>query len=710
MKKARAVLKSVFGYNDFRLHQADIIKALLDGRDVITLMPTGGGKSLCYQIPALIREGTGIVVSPLIALMHDQVAALKQVGIRAAYLNSTLDRASVQQTEKALLNNGLDLLYIAPERLLTERMLNLLDRSKLALFAIDEAHCVSQWGHDFRKEYQQLSILHQRYPHTPRIALTATADKRTRREIIEQLNLHHAEVFINSFDRPNIRYTISDTDTPREQLWRFIQREHPHDAGIVYCLSRKKVEAVAQWLRDKGRTALPYHAGMPDQLRHRHQEQFLREEGVIIVATIAFGMGIDKPNVRFVAHLNLPKSIEAYYQETGRAGRDGEAANAWLAFGLQDVITLRQMMMDTDADEQFKRIAQHKLEAMLGLTELTTCRRQALLAYFDEVLQKPCRNCDNCLSPPQTWEGTVAAQKALSCIYRTGQRFGVNYVIDVLSGKHDERILHNQHNNLSTFGIGNDVSNNEWRSIFRQLIAQSYLDVDHEGHGALKLTEKCRPLLRGESRINLRKRPYVDKAAEKAAKNTGSGSKILRGCDEPLFNALRALRHKLAEEQGVPAYVIFHDKTLQEMARLRPQRLEDLRYISGIGEQKLTRYGQAFLNVVKSNPLPAMLNNKLSDTINETLYYHLQGEDAETIAQRRQITHSTVYGHFAEAVSAGLLDPIEILPIDDSDYETIIHTMELLDTRDQKQLKPVFEALDGAYDYGILKCVLAGLS
>ncbi|WP_455211477.1 RecQ family ATP-dependent DNA helicase, partial [Kaarinaea lacus] len=419
MEKARDILNTVFGYSDFRLHQADIIKALLNGQDVITLMPTGGGKSLCYQIPALIREGTGIVISPLIALMHDQVTALQLLGIRAAYLNSTLDRGSVQKTEQALLNNELDLLYIAPERLLTEHMLQLLDRSQIALFAIDEAHCVSQWGHDFRKEYQQLSVLHQRYSGTPRIALTATADQRTRREIIEQLNLQQAAVFINSFDRPNIRYTITDGDNPRNELWRFIQNEHANDAGIVYCLSRKKVESVAQWLQSKGRKALPYHAGLPDEVRQSHQESFLREEGVIIVATIAFGMGIDKPNVRFVAHLNLPKSIEAYYQETGRAGRDAEPANAWMAFGLQDVITLRQMMQEADADEQFKRVAQNKLEAMLGMTELTTCRRQALLAYFNEPLDKPCGNCDNCISPPQTWDGTLMAQKALSCVYRT---------------------------------------------------------------------------------------------------------------------------------------------------------------------------------------------------------------------------------------------------------------------------------------------------
>jgi ATP-dependent DNA helicase RecQ len=705
MQKARDILNTTFGYSDFRLHQADIIQALLEGQDVITLMPTGGGKSLCYQIPALIRQGTGVVISPLIALMQDQVAALKLLGLRAAFLNSTLDRASVQQTEQALLNNELDLLYIAPERLLTEHMLQLLDRSKIALFAIDEAHCVSQWGHDFRKEYQQLNILHQRYPGTPRIALTATADQRTRREIIEQLNLQNAAVFINSFDRPNIRYTIADGDNPRNQLWRFLKSEHANDAGIVYCLSRKKVESVAEWLQSKGRKALPYHAGLPDEVRHRHQELFLREEGIIIVATIAFGMGIDKPNVRFVAHLNLPKSIEAYYQETGRAGRDGEPANAWMAFGLQDVITLRQMIQEADADEHFKRVAQHKLEAMLGLTELTSCRRQALLAYFDEHLGQPCGNCDNCLIPPQTWDGTVTAQKALSCVYRTGQRFGVNYIIDVLLGKSDERIVHNRHDRLSTFGIGNELGVGEWRSVFRQLIAQNFLQSDVDGHGALKLTEKCRPLLRGETQIQLRKLLKPAKPKQSAA----AKSTTLRPCDETLYNALRELRRKLADEQAVPAYIIFHDKTLQEMARLRPQKLQDMQFISGVGEQKLKRYGQTFLDEIKASPLPDLLNNRLNDTVNETLYYHSQGEDAESISRKHDISISTVYGHFAEAVEAGLLEPYDILPIDDSDYQTIVNTMEMLDTRAERQLKPVYEALDGAYDYGILKCVLAGL-
>jgi len=702
---ARRVLRDVFGYSEFRHHQADAIRAVLAGRDVLTLMPTGGGKSLCYQIPVLVRDGTGIVVSPLIALMQDQVDALRQLGIRAAFLNSSQDRASQQQTEAALLEGKLDILYVAPERLLTERMLGLLDRARIALFAIDEAHCVSQWGHDFRKEYQQLSVLHERYPGVPRIALTATADQRTRAEIIEQLALHEAAVFINSFDRPNIHYALGEGQNAREQLWRFLEREHPRDAGIVYCLSRKKVETTAQWLQQKGRPALPYHAGLSDETRRLHQERFRREDGLIIVATIAFGMGIDKPDVRFVAHLNLPKSIEAYYQETGRAGRDGAPASAWMAYGLQDVITLRQFVQQTDAEEQFKQIAHHKLESMLGLCELISCRRQALLAYFGETLSEPCGNCDNCTQPPQTWDGTQAARKALSCVYRTGQRFGVNYIIDVLTGKDDERIRHNRHDQLSTYGIGAEHSIAEWRSIFRQLIAQGHLDVDVEGYGALKLTDRCRPLLRGELQLDLRRPSKPERKKDKSA----GKARDMRSCDEPLFEALRALRLQLAKEQGVPPYVIFHDATLQEMARSRPASAEQMRYISGVGEQKLKRYGARFVEKIAEYPLPALLDNDLSDTVNDTLLLYQQGKDADTIASERNLKRSTIYAHLAEAAEAGLLNPREVLPLDDAQYAEIVNTLELLDAKTEGRLKPAYETLGERYDYGILRCVLAGL-
>ncbi len=703
MQRARTLLNDTFGYPDFRYHQEEIIQTLLDGGDALTLMPTGGGKSLCYQIPALVRAGTGIVVSPLIALMKDQVDALEQLGIRAAYLNSTLDPRSQQETEQDLLEGRLDLLYVAPERLLTERMLNLLGRTELALFAIDEAHCVSQWGHDFRKEYQQLYLLHERFPQVPRIALTATADERTRGEIVEQLGLQQSAIFINSFDRPNIRYAIAEGQGGKEQLWRFLQREHEGDAGIVYCLSRKKVEQVAQWLSDKGREALPYHAGLPDETRRRHQERFLREEGLIIVATIAFGMGIDKPDVRFVAHLNLPKSVEAYYQETGRAGRDGQPANAWMAYGLQDVITLRQFTQAGEGDEQYKRVSHHKLEAMLGLCELTTCRRQALLAYFGETRAESCGNCDNCLNPPETWDAGVAAQKALSCVYRTGQRFGVNYLIDILKGKEDERIQRNGHHQISTFGIGEELDGVGWRGLYRQLIARGLLDIDHEGHGALRLTEQCRPLLRGEIGLQLRRQRKV----EKEKKKKGAKLSELRTCDQPLFEAMRELRLELAQEQGVPPYVIFHDSTLQEMARTRPASEEQMRYISGVGERKLAQYGSRFLALVKEHPLPEILDNRLSDTVNETLLLHSEGATAEAIAERRELKLTTIYGHLAEAIEAGLLDVREALPLSDTEYREITTAMDLLNTCEEGRLKPLHEALDEAYDHGILKCVLA---
>jgi len=598
MERARHILRSVFGYDDFRHRQSDIIQTLVEGRDALVLMPTGGGKSLCYQVPALVRDGVGVVVSPLIALMQDQVDALRQLGVRAAFLNSTQDADTQRGVEQALLDAELDLLYVAPERLLMPRMQALLERSRVALFAIDEAHCVSQWGHDFRREYQQLTVLHERFPGVPRIALTATADRRTRDEIVAQLDLGEAARFVHSFDRPNIRYTISEGNNPRDRLWRFIQGEHSEDAGIIYCLSRNRVEQVADWLCGKGRVALAYHAGLPERVRRENQARFLREDGVIIVATIAFGMGIDKPDVRFVAHLNVPKSLEAYYQETGRAGRDGLPADAWMAYNLQDVISLRRMMNETDADEQFKRIAHNKLETMLGLCELTRCRRQTLLAYFGETLEQPCGNCDNCLQPPTTWDATEAAQKILSCVYRTGQRFGVNYVIDVLVGKQDERILANGHDQLSTFGIGARFSASQWRHVVRQVIAQGFLDVDTEGHGAVRLTPAARPLLRGEMRLQLRELP-AGESARKSGVNRAPVAE-LDAADRDLFEALRARRLELAREQSVPPYVIFHDSTLRELASRRPLTHEEMRAISGVGEQKLARFGQEFIAVIQA--------------------------------------------------------------------------------------------------------------
>jgi len=597
MSQALDILRSRFGYSQFRFQQQSIIDALIDGRDALVLMPTGGGKSVCYQIPSILRDGTGIVISPLIALMQDQVDALALNGVRAAFLNSTQDGATQQQVKQALRDGELELLYVAPERALGEDFLQLLEGCRIALFAIDEAHCVSQWGHDFRPDYQKLTLLHERFPAIPRIALTATADRRTLGEIEQQLQLREAEHFIHSFDRPNIRYRISQGDNARQRLWEFLREHHADDAGIVYCLSRKKVEAVADWLCDKGRVALPYHAGLDKHTRAAHQRRFLQEDGVIIVATIAFGMGIDKPDVRFVAHLGLPKNIEAYYQETGRAGRDGDPADAWLAYGLQDIITLRQLMAQSDATDEYKRVLHHKMESMLGLCEQTHCRRQTLLAYFGETLEQPCGNCDNCIEPPATWDATEASRMALSCVYRTGQRFGVNYVIDVLMGHSNERIVQNRHDQLSTFAIG-ELDNNEWRSLFRQLIALGYLVSDLDAYGALKLTPACKPLLAGEQTLSLRRFEKRKKVKKTPASKLAAE---LDAADTPLFEALREHRRQLAQQQGVPPYVILHDKTLHAICEHRPASIEQLESIPGIGAKKLELYGDDIIRITREH-------------------------------------------------------------------------------------------------------------
>jgi ATP-dependent DNA helicase RecQ len=701
--QAQQILHSVFGYEHFRLQQADIITQLVNGGEALVLMPTGGGKSLCYQIPALLRDGVGIVISPLIALMQDQVDALRQVGVRAAYLNSTLTPEEVQGVEGALRKGELDLLYVAPERLMMPRMLVLLAQSKLALFAIDEAHCVSQWGHDFRPEYIQLSVLHERFPHVPRIALTATADAATRREIIQRLALHEAKQFVSGFDRPNIRYRITENQgNAREDLLRFIRNEHDGEAGIVYCLSRKRVDEIAEWLRSKGLQALPYHAGMSTEQRQQHQARFLREDGVIIVATIAFGMGIDKPDVRFVAHLNLPKSLEAYYQETGRAGRDGLPADAWLVYGLQDVITLQQMQANSDGDETHKRIERHKLDAMLGFCELTSCRRQALLRYFDDQLDQPCGNCDTCLEPPATWDASVAAQKALSCVHRTGQRFGVNYVVDVLLGKQDDRIQRFGHDQLSTFGIGKELEQNEWRHLFRQLISHGLLRVDMEAYGSLRLTESSRPVLRGEQALHLRKFVKLSKSKTKNRKTSAASNKL---ADDTLWQALRKLRTELAEQQGVPAYVIFHDATLMEMVERQPQTLAQLSDVSGVGERKLDAYGDAFLGVIQQHC------NKTSgpalNTADETLQLFRLGMDADSIARQRGLTASTVYSHLATAIQNGEASLQDVTGLTDGVIKMLSDAIE--QHEEAGRLKNVFDALGGEYDYNILRCVKASL-
>ncbi len=594
MPAALDILQQTFGYPSFRGPQETIIQTIVEGNDALVLMPTGGGKSLCYQIPALVKPGCGVVISPLIALMQDQVNAMRELGVRASFLNSTLDATTAAEVERALIEGELDLLYIAPERLTQSRTLDLLKRCEIALFAIDEAHCVSQWGHDFRADYLQLSLLHEQFPDVPRIALTATADEQTRLEIAARLQLEDAARFVVGFDRPNIRYRIGLKHNARQQLLAFLKAEHPNDAGIVYCLSRKKTEETASWLATQGFTALPYHAGLPAEERAAHQARFLREESVVMVATIAFGMGIDKPDVRFVAHLDLPKTVEAYYQETGRAGRDGAPANAWMIYGLQDVIKLRQMMQDSQGSEQHKRIEQHRLNAMLGLCEITSCRRQALLDYFGETYPEPCGNCDSCLEPAQTWDATEACRMALSAVARTGERFGVNHLIDVLKGKETDKIWQFDHHHLPTFGVGDALDNNQWRSVFRQLVGRGYLSVDLQGYGALKLQEKCRPLLRGECDIALR----LDQKQKVAKRQTKTP--LPDDINVALWEALRNCRRELAEEQSVPPYVIFHDSTLVEMCSMAPKTLDAFSKLSGVGERKLMKYGEAFIAAIKT--------------------------------------------------------------------------------------------------------------
>ncbi len=699
--QARKVLEQIFGYTSFRSSQQEIIDCLIAGEDALVLMPTGGGKSLCYQIPSLVRPGVGIVVSPLIALMQDQVLALQQQGVAAAALNSSLTPAEAQHIKQQLLNGELQLLYVAPERLMTDSFQALLRQIQVALFAIDEAHCVSQWGHDFRPEYIQLSTLHETFPQIPRVALTATADEPTRREIMQRLNLEQAKHFISGFDRPNIRYRVAaDSSNSRQQLLRFIELDYPGQAGIVYCLSRRKVEETAAWLQRQGIKALAYHAGLPQQVRAENQNRFLREEGVVIVATIAFGMGIDKPDVRFVVHLNLPKSLEAYYQETGRAGRDGAPAEALLFYNLQDVITLRQFVDQSDADEAHKRVESQKLERMLGYCELTSCRRQALLAYFGDHLEAPCGNCDICLNPPKTRDGTEAAQKALSCVHHTGQRFGVNYLVDVLLGKDSERIRRFCHHQISTFGIGAELNQKQWRGLFRQLIAQGYLALDQEGHGGLQLTESCRPLLRGEQTLLLREESKAGKKAKARGKSRYGGT------NTRLWEALRERRMELAQEQGVPPYVIFHDATLMAILEQQPRTMEQMSHISGVGAHKLDAYGKAFLDVLAAHEQAE--EAPVTDTVAESMELFRQGFGVEEIARRRDLKSSTIYSHMAKGIEQGSIVLQDVVSLDAGRIQYIQDLM--LEQGADNRLGPVFEALDESVDYGVLACIRAELS
>lgn len=729
MSTPQEILRSVFGFDGFIGLQESIINNVMAGGDSLVLMPTGGGKSLCYQIPAMLRNGVGICVSPLIALMQDQVQGLTQMGVRAACLNSSLDPHEAWDVEQRLETGQLDLLYVAPERLCKPGFLDLLARCNPCLFAIDEAHCVSQWGHDFRPEYMQLSVIKERFPDVPRLALTATADEPTQRDIVKNLQLEQAQVFATGFDRPNITYTVLPKNNSQKMLLRFIEENHPGDAGIIYRISRKKVEKTAAFLEKNGITALPYHAGLSQDVRYRNQERFMREEGVVMVATVAFGMGVDKPNVRFVCHLEPPKSLEAYHQETGRGGRDGLPSSAWMCFGMQDVAILRSMIDSGDANSTRKRVEHSKLGSMFAFLEAASCRRQALLGYFGEHIE-PCGNCDNCLNPVETWDGTEAAQKALSNIFRTEQRFGVSYLVQVLTGRKTDRIMNFGHDQVSTFGIGNDMSQDHWKSVYRQLLAYGMVSVDMDRFNALTLNDRSWPVLRGEQEVRFRTDPVLPKKTKKKKKpKSVVAEEILSNWEaEALFETLRDLRLSVAEEQSVPPYAIFPDKTLLEMVQYRPQDRNSLGCISGVGELKLQRFGEVFLMALKAHeaehgrpgnvpPIPEGRaeqrqkkndrKREFSDTAQKSLDLFLDWGDIDEVARKRDLKPASIWRHLSQAAQLGKIDYRQVLNLPDNEIDLIRNTLFAFKQKGIVALAPVFEALDKQYSYEMIRLVRA---